>query len=328
MSCCLVGAKSLIRPMITSRHIPRNFNDNIIEINRFSSRELHICTIAAIDASWRIYASVNCVISDLILFGTCPLPKSMLIYYWSDAYNQTLVKFALQWRHNERDGVSNHQPHDCLLNLLFKRRSKKISKLRVTGLCAGNSPVTGEFPAQRASNAENVYIWWRHHGIKYNDCHSCICSFNPPCFGTVFNMAEEILRNRAAVETVEMSSAKCLFCLGANVPKTWDMLKRITKCRLQYFSDLVYEWMIADSLSSVTKQLTRDQHCHTGNGLLSDGSKTLPGQKLIVKTRKHPVQFPWKWQNITKTYLKTLNILNSNFQRRNGYSGNALVLIG
>ena len=39
----------------------------------------------------------------------------------------------------------------------------KISKLRVTGLCAGNSPETGEFPAQMASNAEIVYIWWRHH---------------------------------------------------------------------------------------------------------------------------------------------------------------------
>ena len=42
-------------------------------------------------------------------------------------------------------------------------RSKKTSKLRVTGLCGGNSPVTGEFPAQMASNAENVSIWWRHH---------------------------------------------------------------------------------------------------------------------------------------------------------------------
>ena len=29
-------------------------------------------------------------------------------------------------------------------------------------LC-GNSPWTGEFPAQMASNAENVSIWWRHH---------------------------------------------------------------------------------------------------------------------------------------------------------------------
>ena len=61
------------------------------------------------------------------------------------------------------DGVSNHQPHDCLPKRFFRRRSKKTSKLRVTGLCAGNSPVTGEFPAQRASDAENVSIWWRHH---------------------------------------------------------------------------------------------------------------------------------------------------------------------
>ena len=71
---------------------------------------------------------------------------------------------ALQWRHNGRDSVSNHQPHGCLLNRLFRRRSKKTSKLCVTGLCAGNSPGTGEFPAQRASNAENVSIWWRHRG--------------------------------------------------------------------------------------------------------------------------------------------------------------------
>ena len=47
---------------------------------------------------------------------------------------------ALRWRHNDHDGVSNHQPRGCLLNRLFRRRSKKTSKLRVTGLCAGNSP--------------------------------------------------------------------------------------------------------------------------------------------------------------------------------------------
>ena len=73
------------------------------------------------------------------------------------------LDYSLQWRHNGRDSVSHHQPHDCLLNRLFRRRSKKTSKLRVTGLCAGNSPVTGEFPAQRASNAEFFSIWWRHH---------------------------------------------------------------------------------------------------------------------------------------------------------------------
>ena len=72
---------------------------------------------------------------------------------------------SLQWRHNGHDSISNHQPHDCLLNRVFRRRSKEKSKLRVTGLCAVNSPGTGEFPAQMASyrSRKNVSIWWRHH---------------------------------------------------------------------------------------------------------------------------------------------------------------------
>ena len=73
------------------------------------------------------------------------------------------IMCTLRWRHNGCYSVSNHQPHHCLLNRLFRRRSKKTSKLRVTGLCAKNSPGTGEFSAQMASNAENVSIWWRHH---------------------------------------------------------------------------------------------------------------------------------------------------------------------
>ena len=76
---------------------------------------------------------------------------------------------SLRWRHNGRDGVSNHQPHDCLLNRLFGRRSKKTSKPRVTGPCAGNSMGTSEFSTQMASNAETVSIWWRHdHLISSN----------------------------------------------------------------------------------------------------------------------------------------------------------------
>ena len=72
------------------------------------------------------------------------------------------IYVPLKWRHNEHDGVSNHQPYDCLLNRFYRRRSKKTSKLRVTGLYEGNSPMTGDFPSQKASNTENVSIWWRH----------------------------------------------------------------------------------------------------------------------------------------------------------------------
>ena len=46
---------------------------------------------------------------------------------------------------------------------VIRRTSKKTSKLRVTDLCVGNTPVTGEFSAQMASNTKNVSIWWRHH---------------------------------------------------------------------------------------------------------------------------------------------------------------------
>ena len=89
---------------------------------------------------------------------------------------------SLQWRHNEHDGVSNHQSHHCLLNRLFRRRSKKTPKLRVTGLCAGNSPVASEFPTQMASNAENVSIRRRNHIICIWFC--CVlfrCCFIKSC---------------------------------------------------------------------------------------------------------------------------------------------------
>ena len=60
---------------------------------------------------------------------------------------ETPSRSSLHWRHNDHDGVSNHQPHGCLLNRLFRRRSKKASKLRVTGLCVEFTG-TVEFPAQ------------------------------------------------------------------------------------------------------------------------------------------------------------------------------------
>ena len=84
-----------------------------------------------------------------------------------------VVFCSLHWGHNGRDNVSNHQPHDCFLNGLLRRRSNKTVKLRVTGLCTGNSPGTGEFPAQRASNAENVSTWWRHHVCGTGQYYPC-----------------------------------------------------------------------------------------------------------------------------------------------------------
>ena len=92
--------------------------------------------------------------------------REIVLFLWTgcqgtqknNCHENPYLTNTLQRRHNGRDSVSNHQPHDCLPNRLFQRRQKKTSKLRVTGLCAGNSPGTGESPAQMASNAENVSI--------------------------------------------------------------------------------------------------------------------------------------------------------------------------
>ena len=94
-------------------------------------------------------------------------------------------RLTLHWCHNDHGGVSNHQPRGCLINCLIRRRSKKTSKLRVTGPCVGNSPGTGEFPAQMASNAENVSIWWRHHASalkRWNVWETYTCCYRSNAF--------------------------------------------------------------------------------------------------------------------------------------------------
>ena len=101
------------------------------------------------------------ILSDRLL-GDKPSQESMLTVF-TDVYMRHWGMGVLQWRRNGHDGVLNHQPLDCILNRLLGADKKKTSKLRIPGLCVGNSPVIGEFPAQRASNAENVSIWWCHH---------------------------------------------------------------------------------------------------------------------------------------------------------------------
>ena len=71
----------------------------------------------------------------------------------------------LQCHHDERNSVLNHQPHDCLLDRLFMRRSQNTSKLRVTDLCAENSALTGRFPHKKL-------VTWKCFHLMTS---SCIC---------------------------------------------------------------------------------------------------------------------------------------------------------
>ena len=105
----------------------------------------------------------------------------------------------LRWRHNRCDSVSNHQPHHCLLKRLFRRRSKKTSKLRVTGLCAGTSPVACEPP---------------HKGPVTRKCFHLVTS---SCFRAIGRL--QSYRHREGF-TRNVSPCRFVNCIALRVPMT------------------------------------------------------------------------------------------------------------
>ena len=143
------------RPM-SHWHRPRSPYRSQSGLDIWWNRPLHVCVGHKISLEKKPFIAVSGLTSTIVAISQLITTDTYKNLYW------TADLFTLRWRHNDHDSVSNHQPHGCLLNRLFRRRSKKTSKLRVTGLC-GEFTGTGEFPAQRASYAENVSIWWRHH---------------------------------------------------------------------------------------------------------------------------------------------------------------------
>ena len=140
------------------------------------------------------------------------------------------LDLKLQWPHDERDGVSNQQRLDCLLNRLFWRRAKKTSKLRVIDLCEGNLPTTGEFPGQKASNAENVSIWWRHHEGKVRGIMSCLLFKlkSPMIEAYGISLTSDCVK-QIATATQEASYLKpAITCVIKRKPPAYSILPRLT----------------------------------------------------------------------------------------------------
>ena len=102
----------------------------MVEINKILSHQRQ----EPVYPAW----SITTIAVDVATQGARVSADMSLTYFSRNSWPH--YQHALHWRHNDYDGGSNHQPHGCLLNRLFRRRSKKTSKLRVTGLCVGNSP--------------------------------------------------------------------------------------------------------------------------------------------------------------------------------------------
>ena len=136
-----------------------------MQYNRYNVHTYSFCFVCYISIimSWWIRVDYNRDGCQELTLRVCRILSWERKCVSESSMSAQLLSPSLGRRYNGLDGVSDHQPYHCLLIRLYRRRSKKISKLCVTGLCAGNSPVTSEFPAQMARNAENVSIWWRHH---------------------------------------------------------------------------------------------------------------------------------------------------------------------
>ena len=96
---------------------------------------IHVITIFLFDMVW--YCPIFILCTDM-KDAICETVLMLVTVEVAAALMATL-----QWRHNGRDDVSNHRHLDGSINRLVRCRSKKTSKLRVTGLCEGNSPHKG-----------------------------------------------------------------------------------------------------------------------------------------------------------------------------------------
>ena len=106
----------------------------------------------------------------LILAAILAMENVLEIFYSQSKFSMYTrsglekLKLILQLRHNGRDGVLNHRRRYCLLNRLFRHRSKKYQSAVSLAIVRGihRWPVD----IKKASNAENVSIWWRHHELN------------------------------------------------------------------------------------------------------------------------------------------------------------------
>ena len=98
---------------------------------------------------------------------TYPLPNPIRINRINLRLNMSLLCISHHFNHVIMSVMASQITSLTIVNssVYSRRKSKTTPMVRITGLCEGNSPVTGEFPVQRASNAEHASIWWRHHDM-------------------------------------------------------------------------------------------------------------------------------------------------------------------
>ena len=192
LDCCIRNARSII--IVNHSHLQSTYDPCRKKWGACRGPGLyHIISVTCLHPNslrpdWLISGYAISAASRTLIWTKTPICYRLVETGPSNKWAITVKRLSfdhwtLQWRHNERDGVSNHQPRDCLLNRLFSRRSKKTSKVRVTGLCAENSPVSGEFPAHKGPVTRKMFPFddvIRSKKVKWlNPCGSRVTTGAP-----------------------------------------------------------------------------------------------------------------------------------------------------
>ena len=206
------------------------------------------------------------------------------VFMWHSHEINSRRTSPLLWRHNGHDCVSNHQPGDCLLSRLFRRRSKQTSKLRVTGLCVGNSPGTGEFPTQMASNAENVSIWYRHHETTWFRIYLLIFTHN-------FN-DNITLRGPGVYSCVERPQELCILKYRL---QNIGHFHSATAC-IEWSALVANCWKLESGFGGIAHHITSAMASH----LMTSSCRTVCSlSKLLIKENiKTSRHWPLWWESI------------------------------
>ena len=168
---------------------------------------------------------------------------------------------SLEWRHNRREGVSNNQPHDCLLNRSFRRRSKKTSKLRVTGLCEGNSPVNS--PNKGPVTRKSVYLMTSSCGIDVSHYRPSI-----------------------AVLTSAIACTLKLYVLASSHCPHWCIDSSNPSCQqiTTWYYPRPFSWMDEEFMIGICQKLYRYNRYNLDSWLMNSKImvKLIPVTRLIV----------------------------------------------
>ena len=173
-----------------------------------------------------------------------------ILAHWSNRAWQSSWRLCgddpwLQWRRNERYVLSIHQPHDCLLSRLCRRRSKKTSKLRVTGLCAVNSLHTWAV-TRKMFPFDDVIMWCPlaadNQSLPWKDCHlgsgNYLCHWRSypgtqGVFGTAWN----------APPWLAVDELSCGHRHGTTPQMMWDQAATVQFCHLRAQSRRSRRWL-------------------------------------------------------------------------------------